>query len=139
VNFHDTYVRSGLYRTLKLPGIRCWDQMRISLWSRVRLPARSFCFRSRSSRPFRHQWNGTLLTGLAAAVIGGLFPVRVLGELVSIGILLAFITVCIGVLASAQGTTRAAPAVSCSVADSERLRKYVARFDLDSARLSTRS
>ncbi|MDB6091727.1 MAG: amino acid permease, partial [Gammaproteobacteria bacterium] len=34
----------------------------------------------------------------AAAVIGGLFPVRILGELVSIGTLLAFITVCVGVL-----------------------------------------
>jgi APA family basic amino acid/polyamine antiporter len=43
--------------------------------------------------------NGTWLTGLAAAVIGGLFPVRILGELVSIGTLLAFTTVCLGVLA----------------------------------------
>jgi APA family basic amino acid/polyamine antiporter len=48
---------------------------------------------------FKTPANGTLLTGLAAAVIGGLFPVRVLGELVSIGTLLAFITVCLGVLA----------------------------------------
>jgi APA family basic amino acid/polyamine antiporter len=32
-------------------------------------------------------------------VIGGLFPVRILGELVSIGTLLAFTTVCLGVLA----------------------------------------
>ena len=47
---------------------------------------------------FKTPANGTWLTGLAAAVIGGLFPVRVLGELVSIGTLLAFITVCLGVL-----------------------------------------
>ncbi|HVW71052.1 MAG TPA: amino acid permease [Steroidobacteraceae bacterium] len=47
---------------------------------------------------FKTPANGTLLTGLAAAVIGGLFPVRVLGELVSIGTLMAFITVCVGVL-----------------------------------------
>ena len=42
--------------------------------------------------------NGTWVTGLAAAIIGGLLPVRILGELVSIGTLLAFITVCVGVL-----------------------------------------
>jgi basic amino acid/polyamine antiporter, APA family len=33
-----------------------------------------------------------------AAIIGGLFPVRLLGELVLIGTLLAFMTVCVGVL-----------------------------------------
>jgi APA family basic amino acid/polyamine antiporter len=47
---------------------------------------------------FKTPANGTWLTGLAAAVIGGLLPVRILGELVSIGTLLAFITVCVGVL-----------------------------------------
>jgi APA family basic amino acid/polyamine antiporter len=41
---------------------------------------------------------GTLITGALAALIGGLFPVTILGELVSIGTLLAFTTVCIGVL-----------------------------------------
>ena len=41
---------------------------------------------------------GTLVTGTLAALIGGLFPVTILGELVSIGTLLAFTTVCIGVL-----------------------------------------
>jgi APA family basic amino acid/polyamine antiporter len=41
---------------------------------------------------------GTLITGALAAVIAGLFPVTILGELVSIGTLLAFTTVCIGVL-----------------------------------------
>jgi basic amino acid/polyamine antiporter, APA family len=41
---------------------------------------------------------GTLITGSLAAVIAGLFPVTILGELVSIGTLLAFTTVCIGVL-----------------------------------------
>jgi basic amino acid/polyamine antiporter, APA family len=41
---------------------------------------------------------GTLITGGLAALIGGLFPVTILGELVSIGTLLAFTTVCIGVL-----------------------------------------
>ena len=35
---------------------------------------------------------------IAAALIGGLFPVNLLGHLVSIGTLAAFVTVCIGVL-----------------------------------------
>jgi APA family basic amino acid/polyamine antiporter len=41
---------------------------------------------------------GTLVTGVFAALIGGLFPIDLLGELVSIGTLLAFVTVCIGIL-----------------------------------------
>jgi APA family basic amino acid/polyamine antiporter len=40
----------------------------------------------------------TIVTGIFAAVIGGLFPVGILGEMVSIGTLAAFVTVCIGVL-----------------------------------------
>jgi APA family basic amino acid/polyamine antiporter len=46
----------------------------------------------------RTPYVGTLITGSLAALIGGLFPVTILGELVSIGTLLAFTTVCIGVL-----------------------------------------
>ncbi len=46
----------------------------------------------------RTPYIGTLVTGSLAALIGGLFPVTILGELVSIGTLLAFATVCIGVL-----------------------------------------
>jgi APA family basic amino acid/polyamine antiporter len=46
----------------------------------------------------RTPYVGTLITGTLAAVIAGLFPVTILGELVSIGTLLAFTTVCIGVL-----------------------------------------
>jgi len=41
---------------------------------------------------------GTVFTGSVAAIVGGLLPVGILGELVSIGTLLAFVTVCIGVL-----------------------------------------
>jgi APA family basic amino acid/polyamine antiporter len=41
---------------------------------------------------------GTVFTGVVAAIIGGLLPVGILGELVSIGTLMAFVTVCIGVL-----------------------------------------
>jgi APA family basic amino acid/polyamine antiporter len=40
----------------------------------------------------------TLITGTLAAIIGGLFPIGILGELVSIGTLIAFIVVCLGVL-----------------------------------------
>ncbi len=47
---------------------------------------------------FKTPSTGTALTGVCAAVIGGLFPVKILGELVSIGTLAAFVTVCIGVL-----------------------------------------
>ncbi|HET7202607.1 MAG TPA: amino acid permease [Steroidobacteraceae bacterium] len=46
----------------------------------------------------RTPYIGTLITGSLAALIAGLFPVTILGELVSIGTLLAFTTVCIGVL-----------------------------------------
>jgi APA family basic amino acid/polyamine antiporter len=41
---------------------------------------------------------GTLITGVIAAFFAGMFPIDVLGELVSIGILLAFTAVCAGVL-----------------------------------------
>ena len=47
---------------------------------------------------FRTPSTGTVVTGVTAAIIGGLFPVGVLGHLVSIGTLAAFVTVCIGVL-----------------------------------------
>jgi APA family basic amino acid/polyamine antiporter len=40
----------------------------------------------------------TMITGVFAAMVGGMFPIGILGELVSIGTLLAFITVCIGVV-----------------------------------------
>lgn len=39
----------------------------------------------------------TLLTGFAAIVLAGVLPINILGELVSIGTLLAFVIVCIGV------------------------------------------
>ena len=53
----------------------------------------------RSVHPkYKTPYIGTIITGACAALIGGLFPVTILGELVSIGTLLAFTTVCIGVL-----------------------------------------
>jgi APA family basic amino acid/polyamine antiporter len=47
---------------------------------------------------FRTPSTATVVTAVAAAIVGGLFPVKILGELVSIGTLAAFVTVCIGVL-----------------------------------------
>ena len=39
-----------------------------------------------------------MLTGIGAGLMGGLLPLNVLGELVSSGTLLAFVTVCIGIM-----------------------------------------
>jgi len=47
---------------------------------------------------FRTPSTGTVVTAISAAIIGGLLPVKILGEMVSIGTLAAFVTVCIGVL-----------------------------------------
>jgi basic amino acid/polyamine antiporter, APA family len=41
---------------------------------------------------------GTWSVAIAAALIAGIFPIELLGELVSIGTLLAFVIVCIGVM-----------------------------------------
>ncbi|MGI8619286.1 MAG: APC family permease, partial [Gemmatimonadaceae bacterium] len=40
----------------------------------------------------------TMLTGAVAAVVAGIFPIGILGELVSIGTLLAFVIVSAGIL-----------------------------------------
>ena len=40
----------------------------------------------------------TILTGLLAAVLAACFPISVLGEMVSVGTLFAFVVVCLGVL-----------------------------------------
>jgi APA family basic amino acid/polyamine antiporter len=47
---------------------------------------------------FQTPWLATIITGSVAGVIGGLFPIGILGELVSIGTLLAFVIVSAGVL-----------------------------------------
>jgi APA family basic amino acid/polyamine antiporter len=47
---------------------------------------------------FRTPHASTVVVGIAAVVLAGLLPINVLGDLVSMGTLLAFATVCIGVL-----------------------------------------
>jgi APA family basic amino acid/polyamine antiporter len=53
---------------------------------------------SRIHPTFRTPWVSTVITGTVAALIAGLFPIGLLGELVSIGTLLAFVIVCGGIL-----------------------------------------
>ncbi|NLO91848.1 MAG: amino acid permease, partial [Elusimicrobia bacterium] len=40
----------------------------------------------------------TILSGIVAGIIAGIVPIKILGELVSIGTLLAFAIVCIGIM-----------------------------------------
>ncbi len=47
---------------------------------------------------FATPWKGTLITGAACAVMAGVLPLDILGELVSIGTLAAFVIVCAGVM-----------------------------------------
>ena len=52
----------------------------------------------RTHKTFKTPHIATLVTGILAAPVAGIFPIDLLGELVSIGTLMAFVVVCIGVL-----------------------------------------
>jgi APA family basic amino acid/polyamine antiporter len=56
---------------------------------------------------FRTPWRGTIAIGSVAAVLAALFPLDILADLVSIGTLLAFIAVCVGVLLVRRRAPRA--------------------------------
>jgi APA family basic amino acid/polyamine antiporter len=47
---------------------------------------------------FRTPWLATIITGTVAMVIAGLFPIDILGQLVAIGTLLAFVIVSAGII-----------------------------------------
>jgi APA family basic amino acid/polyamine antiporter len=47
---------------------------------------------------FRTPHSGTILTGVVAALLAAIFPLDVLADLVSIGTLLAFVVVCVGIM-----------------------------------------
>ncbi len=49
-------------------------------------------------KKFRTPWKSTIITGIFAAILAGVLPLDILGELVSIGTLLAFVIVCLGVM-----------------------------------------
>src|ERR1051326_94345 len=53
---------------------------------------------SRIHPEFRTPWLGTIVTGTIAALLAGIVPLGILGELVSIGTLLAFSIVCVSIL-----------------------------------------
>jgi APA family basic amino acid/polyamine antiporter len=46
---------------------------------------------------FRTPYLSTIYTGMAVAIFTGLFPIQILGQMVNIGTLLAFVLVCAGV------------------------------------------
>jgi APA family basic amino acid/polyamine antiporter len=75
----------GLYGQSRILYVMAQDRMVPPVFARI-------------SPRFRTPVHGTLIVGVACALIAGLFPIDILGELVSIGSLLAFAFVCWSVL-----------------------------------------
>ncbi len=53
---------------------------------------------SKVHHKFKTPYKGTIITGSIAMIIGGVLPINILGEMVSIGTLLAFVIVCFGII-----------------------------------------
>jgi APA family basic amino acid/polyamine antiporter len=47
---------------------------------------------------FRTPWKSTMLAGLLAAIVGSITPINIIGNMVNIGTLLAFVIVCTAVI-----------------------------------------
>ncbi len=47
---------------------------------------------------FRTPWKATILAGLLAAIVGSITPIEIIGDMVNIGTLLAFVIVCVAVM-----------------------------------------
>ena len=63
---------------------------------------------------FRTPYLSTIYVGIIVAFITGTFPIQILGELVNIGTLLAFVLVCVGVWMLRREAARPRPAVQDS-------------------------
>lgn len=49
-------------------------------------------------RKYGTPYKSTFVTGIASAIIAGVLPINILGELVSIGTLMAFVIVCVSII-----------------------------------------
>ena len=91
------FVRAGIIIGLSAASMgSMYAQIRI-FYSMARDHLLPPMFKSVHPRHQTPQWS-TLVVGLSCALIAGLLPLEILGELVSIGTLLAFAIVCVSVL-----------------------------------------
>ena len=59
---------------------------------------------------FRTPWKATILAGVLAAIVGSLTPIEIIGDMVNIGTLLAFVIVCVAIMVlRRKDPTRARP------------------------------
>ena len=53
---------------------------------------------SKMHKRFKTPYIGTIITGIIAIILSGIFPINILGEMVSICTLMVFVIVCIGII-----------------------------------------
>ena len=53
---------------------------------------------SKMHKRFKTPYISTIITGVSAIILAGILPINILGEMVSIGTLMVFVIVCIGIL-----------------------------------------